>query len=113
MNFIKPKFWDLKKPNLLSKILIIFTFPLVINNFLAKLASVAFLVIISNKSLVAPNVNASVSASLKFSNFLESCSGANFLKSFLPNSKAFITSISPAKTFSIYDNKLFSLPCCF
>ena len=37
MNFIKPKFWDLKKPNLLSKILIIFTFPLIINNFLAKL----------------------------------------------------------------------------
>ena len=34
MNFKKPKFWDLEKPNLLSKLLTIFTFPLIINNSL-------------------------------------------------------------------------------
>ena len=39
MNFNKPKFWDLKKPNLLSHLLLPFTiFPL-INNFLLKLKS--------------------------------------------------------------------------
>ena len=39
MNFKKPKFWDLKKPNLLSHLLLPFTiFPL-INNFLLKLKS--------------------------------------------------------------------------
>ncbi len=36
MKFIKPKFWDLDKPNFISKILIIFTLPIVINNFLLK-----------------------------------------------------------------------------
>ena len=34
MKFKKPKFWDLNKPNFLSKILIIFTIPIIINNFL-------------------------------------------------------------------------------
>ena len=34
MKFIKPKFWDLKKPNFISKLLIIFTLPVVISNFL-------------------------------------------------------------------------------
>jgi tetraacyldisaccharide 4'-kinase len=33
MNFIKPNFWDLKKPNFISKLLVIFTLPLIINNF--------------------------------------------------------------------------------
>ena len=37
MNFIKPKFWDLKKPNFISKLLIIFTLPLIINNFLLNI----------------------------------------------------------------------------
>ena len=37
MNFIKPKFWDLKKPNFISKLLIIFTLPFVINNFLLNI----------------------------------------------------------------------------
>ena len=32
--FIKPKFWDFKKPNFISYILLIFTIPLKINNFL-------------------------------------------------------------------------------
>ena len=34
MKFIKPKFWDLEKPNFISKLLIIFTLPIIINNFL-------------------------------------------------------------------------------
>ncbi len=34
MKFIKPKFWDLKKPNFISKLLLIFTVPIIINNFL-------------------------------------------------------------------------------
>ena len=33
MKFKKPKFWDYKKPNLLSHLLLPLTFPLVINNF--------------------------------------------------------------------------------
>ena len=33
MKFIKPKFWDYKKPNFLSYLLLPFTFPLIINNF--------------------------------------------------------------------------------
>ena len=36
MNFKKPKFWDLEKPNLLSKVLTLFTFPIIINNLLPK-----------------------------------------------------------------------------
>jgi tetraacyldisaccharide 4'-kinase len=39
MNFIKPKFWDLKKPNFISKLLIIFTLPFIINNFLLNIRS--------------------------------------------------------------------------
>tara|TARA_B110000444_G_C18815276_1_gene584790 strand:+ start:793 stop:1734 length:942 start_codon:yes stop_codon:yes gene_type:complete len=34
MKFKKPKFWDYKKPNLISYILLPFTLPLIINNFL-------------------------------------------------------------------------------
>ena len=34
MKFIKPKFWDLEKPNFISKLLRIFTLPIIINNFL-------------------------------------------------------------------------------
>jgi len=37
MNFIKPKFWDLRKPNFISKLLVIFTLPLIINNFLLNI----------------------------------------------------------------------------
>ena len=37
MKFKKPKFWDYKKPNFLSYILLPFTFPLIINNFLLGL----------------------------------------------------------------------------
>ena len=33
MNIKKPKFWDLKKPSLISYLLTPFTFPLIINNF--------------------------------------------------------------------------------
>ena len=33
MNFKKPKFWDLNKPNIISYLLIIFTLPILINNF--------------------------------------------------------------------------------
>ena len=33
MKFQKPKFWDYKKPNLLSRLLLPLTFPLIINNF--------------------------------------------------------------------------------
>ena len=36
MKFKKPKFWDYKKPNALSYILLPFTFPLIINNFFLK-----------------------------------------------------------------------------
>jgi tetraacyldisaccharide 4'-kinase len=36
MNFKKPKFWDLEKPNLLSKVLTLFTFLIIINNLLPK-----------------------------------------------------------------------------
>ena len=39
MNFIKPKFWDLDKPNFLSRLLIIFTTPIIINNFLLNIRS--------------------------------------------------------------------------
>ncbi len=34
MKFIKPRFWDFKKPNFISKLLVIFTLPIVISNFL-------------------------------------------------------------------------------
>ena len=37
MNFKKPKFWDLQKPNILSFILLPFTIILKINNFLLNL----------------------------------------------------------------------------
>ena len=37
MQFIKPKFWDLKKPNLLSYLLLPFTIPVRINNVLLDL----------------------------------------------------------------------------
>ena len=33
MNIKKPKFWDLKKPNLISYLLTPFTLPLIVNNF--------------------------------------------------------------------------------
>ena len=33
MRFLKPKFWDYKKPSFLSYLLFPFTFPLVVNNF--------------------------------------------------------------------------------
>ena len=39
MQFIKPKFWDLKKPNLLSYLLLPFTIPVRINNVLLDLKS--------------------------------------------------------------------------
>ena len=39
MQFIKPKFWDLKKPNLLSYLLLPFTIPIRINNVLLKTKS--------------------------------------------------------------------------
>ena len=39
MQFIKPKFWDLKKPNLLSYLLLPFTIPIRINNVLLDLKS--------------------------------------------------------------------------
>jgi tetraacyldisaccharide 4'-kinase len=37
MKFKKPQFWDYKKPNFLSYLLLPFTFPLILNNFLLKL----------------------------------------------------------------------------
>ena len=37
MNFKKPKFWDLQKPNVLSLILLPFTLIVRINNFLLNL----------------------------------------------------------------------------
>ena len=39
MQFIKPKFWDLKKPNLLSYLLLPFTIPVRINNIFLDLKS--------------------------------------------------------------------------
>ena len=36
MNFKKPKFWDYDRPNIISYLLIIFTLPILINNFLLK-----------------------------------------------------------------------------
>ena len=33
MKLKKPNFWDYKKPNFFSHLLLIFTFPLIINNF--------------------------------------------------------------------------------
>ena len=39
MRFKKPKFWDLKKPNFLSYILMPFTIPVKINNILLNLKS--------------------------------------------------------------------------
>ena len=36
MKFQKPKFWDYKKPNFLSYLLLPFTLPLIINNFFLK-----------------------------------------------------------------------------
>lgn len=36
MKFYKPKFWDYKRPSILSYLLLPFTFPLVINNFFFK-----------------------------------------------------------------------------
>ena len=37
MKFKKPKFWDLNKPNLISYLLMIFTIPIIINNFFLNL----------------------------------------------------------------------------
>ncbi len=34
MNLKKPKFWDLKKPNLLSYLLLPFTIPIILSNIL-------------------------------------------------------------------------------
>ena len=39
MKFKKPKFWDLKKPNFISLILLPFTLPIIINNFFLKFKS--------------------------------------------------------------------------
>ena len=39
MNFKKPKFWDLNKPNFLSYLLIIFTIPIIINNIILNFKS--------------------------------------------------------------------------
>ena len=36
MNFYKPLFWDLKKPNIYSYLLLPFTLILMINNFIVK-----------------------------------------------------------------------------
>ena len=36
MKLKKPKFWDYKKPNLLSYFLLPFTLPIIINNFFLK-----------------------------------------------------------------------------
>ena len=40
MKFKKPKFWDYKKPNILSYLLLPFTFPVIINNFFLKFKKV-------------------------------------------------------------------------
>jgi len=37
MKLKKPRFWDYKKPNFISYLLLLFTFPLIINNFFLKL----------------------------------------------------------------------------
>ena len=37
MKLKKPKFWDYKYPNFLSYLLLPFTFPIIINNFLLNL----------------------------------------------------------------------------
>ena len=34
MKLKKPNFWDYKEPNIISYFLLLFTFPLIINNFL-------------------------------------------------------------------------------
>ena len=39
MRFKKPKFWDLKKPNLISILLLPLTLPIILNNFLLKFKS--------------------------------------------------------------------------
>ena len=39
MRFKKPKFWDLKKPNFISKLLLPFTLPIIINNILLNFKS--------------------------------------------------------------------------
>ena len=39
MKYKKPKFWDLKKPNFISLILLPFTIPIIINNFFLKFKS--------------------------------------------------------------------------
>ena len=39
MKFRKPNFWDLKKPNFLSFLLLPFTIPIIINNFLLRFKS--------------------------------------------------------------------------
>ena len=36
MKFKKPKFWDYKKPNIISFLLLPFTIPIIINNFFNK-----------------------------------------------------------------------------
>jgi len=37
MKFKKPKFWDLKKPNFISYLLLPFTLPIILNNFFLKI----------------------------------------------------------------------------
>ena len=39
MKFKKPKFWDLKEPNLISYLLLPFTLPIILNNFFLKFKS--------------------------------------------------------------------------
>ena len=39
MNLKKPKFWDLKRPNLLSYLLLPLTIPIILNNILINFAS--------------------------------------------------------------------------
>ena len=39
MRLKKPKFWDLKKPNFISKLLLPFTLPIIINNILLNFKS--------------------------------------------------------------------------
>ena len=36
MKFKKPKFWDLKEPNLISYLLLPFTLPIILNNFFLR-----------------------------------------------------------------------------
>jgi len=40
MKLKKPRFWDYKKPNFISYLLLPFTFPLIINNFFLKLKKI-------------------------------------------------------------------------